>query len=219
MVLAAMLMVLVVTLVATFSRGAMLTIAVGLVAWAFARSTRLGLASIGVIVMVAAIALPMYIETRLDLTLGPRTDPTESLTASDDSRTDAFGAGLRLFADAPILGVGFGQFSNASGEYLIGASTTYPHNSAVKVLAEQGVVGVTLAVTVLVLVGRSVYRSRHPLRNAAWATLIAYLVGSMTLEPFWSVQTSGLTALLIAAVLAPTDVDAGDRQPSAAGDG
>lgn len=187
----------------SFSRGGILTLAAGLVAWAFVRNLRLGIAVLMTLVVLAAIVYPLFIETRLDLTVGPRSDRAGSLTANDTTRLDAFGAGFRLFEEAPVFGIGFGLYQYASADFIIGASTTYPHNAGIKVLAEQGIVGLVIAISVLALLGRSILRSTSPLRRTAWAVFVAYAVGSVFLEPFWSLQTSGLVWLLYGAVLSP----------------
>lgn len=193
-----------------FSRGGILTLAAGLVAWAFVRNLRLGIAVLMTLVVLAAIVYPLFVDTRLDLTLGLRTDPAGSLAANDATRLDAFGAGLRLFEEAPVFGIGFGVYQYASADFIIGASTTYPHNAGIKVLAEQGIVGLVIAISILALLGRSILRSTSPLRRTAWAVFVAYALGSVFLEPFWSLQTSGLVWLLYGAVLSPKPEPAPD---------
>jgi O-antigen ligase len=201
MLLLACLPVLVIAFLLTFSRGAIVTLTVGLVCLAFARSFRVGLVALAVGLLAATIIVPFFLEVRLDAALGPGTETTSGLTIGDETRVDAFGAGLRLFAAHPVFGVGFGQFQTASGEYLIDAMTTYPHNSVIRVLAEQGVVGALMAGAVVLALARSLWRSVHPLRLTAIAVLVAYLAGSIVLEPFWSIQTSASVWLLFAAVI------------------
>jgi O-antigen ligase len=218
MVLWAILPVMAVAFVLTFSRGAIVTLAVGLVVLAFVRSVRLGIGVLVVGALVAGVVLPLFLEARLDASLGPNVvDLSAGLTRSDETRLDAFLAGLRLFAAQPVFGIGFGQFQTASGEFIIDAATTYPHNSAIRVLAEQGIVGGLLAGAILVALARSIWRSLHPLRLTAIAVLSAYVAGSFVLEPFWSIQTSGAVWLLFAAVLAPWPTSGGDPADDAAG--
>jgi O-antigen ligase len=65
-------------------------------------------------------------------------------------------AGVQLFLDRPILGVGFGRYN------LLGNYDTYPHNLFVEILCELGVVGfvVLLAVFGITEKGRFYYIHR-----------------------------------------------------------
>ncbi len=61
-------------------------------------------------------------------------------------------AGVQLFLDRPILGVGFGRYN------LLGNYDTYPHNLFVEILCELGVVGF---VVLLAVFGIMLFLGRH----------------------------------------------------------
>jgi len=209
-VLVPVLGLLAVTMLLSFSRGAVLTLLAGLVTLAFARSARLGLMIVLASIVLAAAALPIFLTARLDVTSPGGVGAYEGLSASDEGRRAVFDAGVRLFEQDPVFGTGFGLFPYASAAFLIAPGSTYPHNSAIKVLAEQGIVGGIVVVSLVFLLMRAILRSRHPLRGTALAVLVGYGVGSLFLEPYVSIQTSGLTWLVFAAVLAPVGTSATD---------
>ncbi len=66
-------------------------------------------------------------------------------------------AGIQLFLDHPILGVGFGRF-NWMGDY-----NAYPHNLFIEILCETGIVGfiVIIGIAVLMLVYTRNYIKRY----------------------------------------------------------
>ena len=81
----------------------------------------------------------------------------------DVERHYLIAAGLKMFVDHPLFGVGFGEFrSNISGRYSYFVQPGYPdrlsHTSLVTVLAELGVVGLTLLVAWLVWLFREVFQ-------------------------------------------------------------
>ncbi len=129
--LLAMLVVILIALYMTKSRGALLALGVmGLLEFWRRRG---GVQA----VIVGAGALV--------LTLGLKLRP-ESITAGDESalgRIDAWEAGLQMFLSHPIFGVGYDHFTD---HYTLTA-----HNSFVLVLAESGLVGYSLWVTFILM--------------------------------------------------------------------
>jgi hypothetical protein len=80
-------------------------------------------------------------------------------------RRAMFEAGLRIFADHPLLGVGHGVYRTVSAAYLDpsfdGVLRTSPHNLALQVLAETGAIGfLGFAVGVLACLGAAAARVR-----------------------------------------------------------
>ena len=99
--------------VLTFSRGGVLALGVGLVAAIWSQSRRAGLAALVVVGVAGIVVFPLLVETRLSITTGGLyAQPTTELAQSDEFRTDAAGAGVKLFVENPLSGVGFGQFGS-----------------------------------------------------------------------------------------------------------
>ena len=113
--------------VMAFSRGAVVALAVGVVATIWSRSRRAGLAALVVVGVAGVIVLPLLVETRLSITTGGLyAEPSTELAQSDSFRTDAASAGIRLFLENPLSGVGFGQFRFHAARYVGGNPTAYP---------------------------------------------------------------------------------------------
>ena len=102
----------------------------------------------------------------------------------DSVRQYLIGAGLIMFADHPIFGVGFGAFSQslAGGAYAglvpLGVDTTASHTSLITIVAETGLVGLALVLLTGFFFVRSMVRSRFQSsleRTLVLAPLIALL--------------------------------------------
>ena len=99
-------------------------------------------------------------------------------------------AGLRMAAARPVFGYGFAQFSQQAPSYLEDASSlptatreegTVAHNVFMNLLAEEGLVGLTLYLGFVIILIRSARRSAVQLwgaRGAVWVTafVAAYYV-------------------------------------------
>lgn len=99
----------------------------------------------------------------------------------DSVRQYLVGSGLIMFADHPILGIGFGDFSQAlrgpySGLVPIGVDNTASHTSVVTVLAETGLVGLAIVLVTAVSFVRSSIRALNQTREGR-ALILAPLVG------------------------------------------
>src|SRR5439155_25174178 len=86
--------------------------------------------------------------------------------ALEDNRVYLVAAGLKMFADHPLFGVGFGGYQNAMltayrsflpQDYIDSVS----HTSLVTVLAEQGVLGALLLILFLLALARETWLSRR----------------------------------------------------------
>jgi O-antigen ligase len=101
----------------------------------------------------------------------------------DSVRQYLVGAGLIMFADHPIFGVGFGAFSQAlTGQYagLIppGVDTVASHTSVITILAETGLVGLALVLLTGFFFVRSMVGGR--IQSAAERALVlAPLIGML----------------------------------------
>jgi hypothetical protein len=204
--------------VLSFSRGALLAAAVGFIVLGFSRGTKLGVAALLLCVIGAFASYQTFSEARFGVT-SPRISTEAafaSQAASDASRLAATNAGFELFARDPVFGVGFGQYHFVSPLYLAGNPTSYSHNWYMDVLAEQGLLGISLMTLAAGLVLASLRRSEPSRRGLALAVLAAYGVGCAFTEAPGSLQISGIAWLVVGGALASMNtVSIGKRLPKA----
>jgi hypothetical protein len=172
----------------TLTRGIWIALGIGLLTQLALNMRR----RVGVVVAIVALfpfALPV---TSLLFggggSLSGRLENTETIYA----RLATFGAALRMFATHPIIGVGYGAFTE---EYERNPDTyvsyfrnvisvSRPHNAYLVTLAETGILGLSFF---LVMVGSSIYAARQvksydrdPVHvvyaNALICVIVAYLV-------------------------------------------
>jgi len=100
-------------------------------------------------------------------------------SALHDNRRYLIGAGLRMFVDHPLVGVGLGGYREQLVSHYktfipanIPNPDTVSHTALVTIAAEQGLVGLALIVVFLALLAREAVRNR---RNV-WAMLPAALI-------------------------------------------
>jgi O-antigen ligase len=132
-----------------------------------------------------------------------------------EPRLPVFLLALRIFAAAPIVGTGVGEFAGAAFDLglspaltAIGEVWTSPHDLPLQLLAETGLIGAILALGAMcVWAFRLMRRYRRDANPALWWIVAAVgveLIHSMIEYPLWSAHFLGLTALLIGASAAPT---------------
>ena len=128
-----------------------------------------------------------------------------ALLAGEDARRAVAGAAFAMFATSPIFGVGFGFFHFISPLYSgAGAAYgTYSHNELLSIMAEQGLVGLVLVASIVILLVVTLIRSGNRLRWAALAMGAAYLVVSFFINSATSFQGSCLVWMVMAAALTP----------------
>ena len=124
-----------------------------------------------------------------------------------EARWQAWLLALRIFADAPVLGAGIGEFAGAafdlglSPEMARGEVWTSPHNLLLQLLAETGALGAFLALAGLCAwcwqTGRRCFAAPQP---AVWWVIAAVgieLIHSMFEFPLWNAHFLGVTALVM----------------------
>jgi O-antigen ligase len=110
------------------------------------------------------------------------TATTDSGGALVDNRKYLVAAGLNMFRDHPVQGVGFGGYQHAllttyRGYLPDGYTDSVSHTSFVTVIAEQGVIGTVLFLAFLIQLGRESLQSmRRRDKWATWITLPAVLI-------------------------------------------
>src|SRR2546429_7016092 len=90
--------------------------------------------------------------------------PGQEGVALEDNRVFLVAAGMKMFADHPLVGVGFGGYQNAMlttyrSSLPQGYIDSVSHTSLVTVLAEQGVLGALLLLLFLVALARETWLS------------------------------------------------------------
>ena len=219
------------TLVFTGSRGAWaigaIALPVAVLALPIERRTRLRLLGMGAavlaVVLLVVAAISPYFTKRLDtFTFG---------FEAAGARPYLVKAGLNMFADHPVTGVGAGGYqSSFENDYLrykdpkIKANITISHTSAVTIMAELGLIGMTAVAFVAVRFGgyvRDVLAHAPPeARMAAVAmTLVAAIIvlGSQTEGRFLEDPYLWLAAGLVVAIDQITRREAVHARASEAG--
>ena len=177
-------------------------------------SRRLKFAAYGVAVLALAahFAVPWLNDL---LHLGPPGGGTlDRILASPgeniEPRLRAWLIALRVFVGAPLAGVGIGEFAGAAFESGLDPSLTHlgevwtsPHNLALQLLAETGLVGAVLVLGGLCAWWWQAARRYGMDRGAAsWWIIAAVgieMIHSLTEFPLWSAHFLGVTALVMGA--------------------
>lgn len=175
--------------VLSFSRGALLSATVGLIFLIVIGLIVRHIRFVFVVIMIVFSAI-MVPTTRLVLDLFHQTPRFLGPTEYDVSgRFVAWAAGFRVFSQAP-WGIGPGQFEEGVAEYFDYYSA---HNTFLRVLVENGLIGLALLLTVIlavlwmgwkaVLLSRDM-EDRKLLADSAWlvSSLIAIIVESMVID-------------------------------------
>jgi O-antigen ligase len=131
-----------------------------------------------------------------------------------EPRLAIFAAALRVFSEAPLFGVGVGEFAGAAFASGLDPSLTRiaqvwisPHNLPLQLLAETGIIGAALALSALTLWAVRLARHYRTQPSAAlWWICVAAGVGllhSLIEFPLWNAHFLGVTALLVGAGATP----------------
>jgi O-antigen ligase len=160
-------------LILSFSRGAILGVAVALVVLAALHSRRIGLAAVVIVAVLALIVTPIVISARL----GDSESRQARLAADDAQRIAAWGAGLQMFGSAPLTGEGYGSFAWVVGGSAVGPLET-AHNEVISLLAEAGLFAGGAYVAMVALIAA---RGLQPIpeRRIALGAATVFVVATM----------------------------------------
>lgn len=120
------------------------------------------------------------------------TIPTQLQDGDLNQRSNIWTAGWRAFMRAPIFGTGAGSFVDAAGL----APLDTAHNTALSIAVNEGLIGLSLAVGIVVLTAWSALQARGSLRIAVATALLVWGVTSLAA----TVEESRTTWLLFAVV-------------------
>ena len=185
---------------ATYSRGAMLSVLAMCVLVPFVVRVQRGLIvkaalAAAVLMAVAPATVVQRFHTVSDIVGKTSGDqPEEARDASVDKRKLLLGVGVRMFEDAPFFGVGAGNFGKHYARYAneIGSSAPqyddpgdrqFPHSLYVELAAENGLLGLATFAAAMAIAFLSLLRSRKNLLTSSITIALAgYLVSSLFLH-------------------------------------
>lgn len=164
--------------VATFSRSAMAAVIGSYIALLLIRSSRWGNYGLSLLILSLALAffgsLSESIYGLIDFIIAG-----DGVLEGDFSAIERFGlgqAGIKMFYDQPILGVGVGNYPAALGIFdsTLDATLGMPHNVVIHFAAEQGLFGLLALATFISFLIRHLNcpTPSFPLLWAAWTILI-----------------------------------------------
>jgi len=217
--------------IASVSRGALVSLFV-VFAVMMVRERRRWIPILVIVALAASLLpfLPAYYVKRVG---NIAVDVKNSVTVGNDrgltSRGHLNTAGLRIWAEYPVVGVGIGNFGfyYSRPEFIAGMraeQTIVAHNIYIQTLAEMGTVGIGILAWLLFNAGRSLLRAR---RASSWSRerwLYFRAVEMMTLAILVSTATYGsvmgndlwmfLGLAAIAGRVAGSTVEASDEAPN-----
>ncbi|HEX3109407.1 MAG TPA: O-antigen ligase family protein [Thermoanaerobaculia bacterium] len=185
----------------TYSRGAMVSIVAMLVLVPFVLRVRrhvvwkAALAAVLLTAVTPATVIRRF-HTVTDVVASEQGgQPEETRDASVDKRKLLLSVGLRMFDDAPLFGVGAGNFGRHYAHYAneVGSSAPqyddpgdrqYPHSLYVELAAENGIAGLVTFALAMVIAFSTLTRTKtmSPLRIGILIALAGYLVSSLFLH-------------------------------------
>jgi O-antigen ligase len=180
----AILVPILIALYATVTRGAYLGFAAGIIVIALVRNKKL-LIPLVVLVVILIFFGPPYVESRLRSIV-------DLHHPENESRVMMWTAGLKIFADHPLLGVGdidLGELMNRYAGPGYQAQWGHLHNVALQLLATLGIVGFAAVVAMFVRIVVSEWRILRLVR-ADWFDG-SVVLGS--LAAFVGFQVDGIT--------------------------
>ncbi len=164
-----------IVLIASFSRSALLGIAVAGAAVLVTRSRRLAARYVVAVTVAAVLVVPIFVGARL----AGQSGTLEILLGNDQGRFDAWLAGIRMILVEPISGHGFHSFRMLGESYGATDGLRTAHNELIGLWAESGIVALlALLVTAGGIVATAVERRGDPWAMASIAVLTLFLVAT-----------------------------------------
>ncbi len=161
--------------VATLSRSAVIVVAAGAVLFAARLGLRAALAALGIGLAAAVVLIPLFLEAREGGAPGTtaRSPLADFLSFGDQRRVMAWEAALRMGLDSPLVGQGFRSFLLLHGAYG-GGRTQAPHDEWLRLFAEEGLIVAAAGVGLVCFGLVSLWRGRSAIVLGAFGTLLGY---------------------------------------------
>ena len=105
---------------------------------------------------------------------------TSDDTISSDGRIRLWSVAWRMWQEHPVLGVGIGQYRAVADQYVFGGVSNIAHNTYLSFLAETGLVGFVILVSLPLAVFIRVIRSRR--RGNVFAPLLALGLAAVAVQ-------------------------------------
>lgn len=105
---------------------------------------------------------------------------TSDDTISSDGRIRLWSVAWRMWQEHPVLGVGIGQYRAVADQYVFGGVSNIAHNTYLSFLAETGLVGFVILVSLPLAVFLRVIRSRR--RGNVFAPLLALGLAAVAVQ-------------------------------------
>lgn len=205
-----------VTVIASFSRGALLGLVLAGIVLIARRSLRLGAATVLLVAVAAAVATPVFMDARLGSPPVSSGRPAEQ-AANDDDRLSAWKAGVRMGLARPLTGFGYGSFAVVGDDYGGPETLRTAHNETIALFAESGLPG-ALSFVGLMVVGAWSMRRRGWVQDIGLAALIVFAVASsFNVQSVYPQVTVVVWSLIAAGLALAHGRDAAREGPADAG--
>jgi O-antigen ligase len=182
------------TLFLTYSRTVFVAAFAFAVVAAWRVKRQLGVAVLAGGLVLGALALPGYLDMRVQAGGAPRTGAI--LVASDLERLTAWQASIQMFADRPVTGWGYRSY-RVIGDRYGDTVLNSPHNEWLRFFAEQGILG-GLAGLALVLTGmRRLGRMPGWLGTGVLSAFLSYVLAASFNNPLLFIQVSIVTFTIV----------------------
>ncbi len=174
--------------------------------YAFGSLTQLKLAA-RVLIFVAVVTALFAVQSYIPQSSFDRLSTTGSTLADGDlnGRVTLWVYGLRAFVERPLIGYGSGTFRVASGTGRVA------HNSWISIMVEEGMIGLVLFVTVVVMAFRKALRQPKWEARFWLSVLMVWILGASDLT--WEPQKQTWLFLSLAVVSASLYARRGRRAP------
>ncbi len=201
-----------VALLASFSRGALLGLALAVGALVAIRSRRVAAIYFVVVVIIAIVVVPLYVGARVAGSGGT----LEILLENDRGRIDAWLAGIRMILDEPIFGHGFHSFRALGEGYGATDGLLTAHNEFIGLWAESGIAAIAAYVAIIAgVVGSAIRRKSESWAIVALGAITLFAVAGLFVDTLNFLGVTGVLWLVVAYGIArPLDPDSVQRASS-----
>jgi len=163
--------------------------------------------AVGIAAVIFAVYAPEETKARFASMYNPQTEYDKNM----GDRKQVWSNGVSLFFDAPILGVGLGNYKVADGSTKESGGWKTAHNSLLQIAVELGIVGLVLYIKLIVGTFFKLRRLSKelgildPAPDVLWilrgaeASLLVYMITAFFLSQAYNTQFYFIIALAIAA--------------------